>query len=226
VSLSTVEVKLLRYLAPPARHLQILLFFALLSSACDRSGAFSSIRNLDSRGGSIICFGDSLTEGVGAGNGEDYPSILARRLGVSIINAGRRGDTSADGLARLDQSVLAQNPRLVIVLFGGNDFLRQLAVSETKKNLEEIVRRIQDRGAMVVLAGMRLGLFTDEYGPVYKEIARKQGALYVPEILKGILSDARLKSDSIHPNSAGYQLVAERILQKVKPLLEEADRRR
>jgi len=129
-------------------------------------------------------------------------------------------------LARLDQDVLGRNPRLVIVLFGGNDFMRQLAVGETRKNLEEIVGRIQDRGAMVALVGMRLGLFTDEYGPVYKEIAGKRGALYIPEVLKGILSDARLKSDSIHPNGAGYQLMAERILQQVKPLLEEADRRR
>ena len=102
--------------------------------------------------------------------------------------------------------------------------MRQLAVGETRKNLEEIVGRIQDRGAMVALVGMRLGLFTDEYGPIYREIARKRGALYIPEILKGILSDARLKNDSIHPNSAGYQLMAERILEQVKPLLEEADR--
>lgn len=209
-----------------ARLLWIFLLVALLSSACDSGGTLNDIRNLQSRGENIVCFGDSLTEGVGAGNGGGYPSILARQLRVSVVNAGRRGDTSADGLARLDRDVLGRNPRLVIVLFGGNDFMRQLAVGETRKNLEEIVGRIQDRGAMVALVGMRLGLFTDEYGPIYKGIARKRGALYIPEILKGILSDARLKSDSIHPNSAGYQRMAERILQKVKPLLEEADRRR
>lgn len=201
----------------------ILAGFAL--SACGRSGNFSDIRNLRSRGVNIICFGDSLTEGVGAGNGEDYPAILARQIPHPIINAGRRGDTSADGLSRLDQDVLGRNPRLVIVLFGGNDFLRQVPVSETKKNLEEIVKRIQERGAMVVLAGMRLGLFTDEYGPIYREIAEKHGAFFIPEILKGILSDPRLKSDSIHPNGAGYQLMAERITKQLKPLLEEADRK-
>lgn len=203
-----------------------LLLIGILPSACDRGGSFSDIRNLQSRGQSVICFGDSLTEGVGAGNSEDYPSVLARRLQVPIINAGRRGDTSADGLTRLEQDVLARNPRLVIVLFGGNDFLRQVPLSETKKNLAAIVQRIQERGAMVALVGMRLGLFTDEYGPIYEEIAKQQGVLYIPEVLKGILSDPRLKSDSIHPNSAGYQLMAERILEQVKPLLEEANRRR
>lgn len=198
----------------------------LFLSACDRGGNFTGVRNLQSRGEPIVCFGDSLTEGVGAGTGEDYPSILARQLRLPIINAGRRGDTSADGLARLERDILARNPRLVVILFGGNDFLRQLPLSETGKNLEEIVRRTQERGAMVVLVGLRLGLFTDEYGPLYEEIAKKNGALYIPEILKGILSDPRLKSDSIHPNGAGYRLVAERILEQLKPLLEEADRRR
>ena len=79
---------------------------------------------------------------------------------------------------------------------------------------------------MVVLVGLRLGLFTDEYGPIYAEIAKQHGALYIPEIMKGILSDPKLKSDSIHPNGAGYQLMAERILEQVKPLLEEANRQR
>jgi lysophospholipase L1-like esterase len=115
---------------------------------------------------------------------------------------------------------------LVIVLFGGNDFLRQIPLSETKKNIEEIVKQVQGHGAMVVLVGIRLGLFTDEYGPVYKEIGKKNGALFIPEVLKGILSDPKLKSDSIHPNGAGYRLVAERILKEVKPLLEEADRKK
>lgn len=202
----------------------ILAGFAL--SACGRSGNFSDIRNLQSGGVNIICFGDSLTEGVGAGNGEDYPAVLTRQLQVPIINAGRRGNTSAEGLTRLEQDVLARNPRLVVVLFGGNDFLRQVSLSETRKNLEAIVQRIQERGAMVVLVGLRLGLFTDEYGAIYKEIAKQHRALYIPEVLKGILSDPRLKSDSIHPNAAGYQLMAERILEKLKPLLEEADRRR
>ncbi len=208
------------------RFLGLLLLIGFLVSGCERGGSFGDIRNLQSRGETIICFGDSLTEGVGAASGEDYPSLLEQQLKRPIVNAGRRGDTAADGLARVEPEVLARNARLVIVLFGGNDFLRQVPLAETRKNLEEIVRRIQERGAMVVLVGLRLGLFTDEYSPIYEEIAGKHGALYIPQVLKGILSDPKLKSDSIHPNGAGYRIMAERILAQVKPLLEEADRRR
>ncbi len=184
------------------------------------------IRNLGSGGETIICFGDSLTEGVGAGGGEDYPSILSRLLVRPVINAGRRGDTTAQALARLSGEVLARNPRLVIVLLGGNDFLRQVPPEQTRKSLEEIVRRIQAAGAMVAIAGMRLGLFTDAFSPIFEATADKFSAIYVPQVMKGILINSSLRSDPIHPNSAGYRLIAERVAEKIKPLLREADRLR
>jgi acyl-CoA thioesterase I len=161
--------------------LMILMF--VLGCGGDR---FDSIRNISSEGETIICLGDSLTEGVGAESGEDYPTVLSRELGMRVVNAGQSGDTSAGALARISDSLLDKNPRMVIVLLGGNDFLRQLPTAETRKNLKEIVRRIQDQGAMVAIAGMRLGLFTDEYSPIYAETAQELGALYIPEVMKGI----------------------------------------
>jgi lysophospholipase L1-like esterase len=169
--------------------------------------------------------GDSLTKGVGAQMGEDYPSVLADRLGRPIVNAGHPGNTTADALMRL-QEVLNQNPRLVIVFLGGNDFLRQVPLQETQRNLEEMIGRIQNHGAMVAIVGMKLGLFTDEYGPLFESIAERLGALYIPQLLNGILTDSKLKSDAIHPNAAGYRLMAERMAKQIKPLLESADRRR
>jgi acyl-CoA thioesterase-1 len=209
-----------------ARRILLLSVIGFLLFACERGGGYSSIRNLDSPGKNVIAFGDSLTEGVGARRGEDYPSLLARELQRPVINAGRRGDTTAQGLARLERDVLKRNPRLVIVMFGGNDYLRRVPLSNASKNLEEIIMRIQQQEAMVVLLGMKLGLFTDEYGPIYKKLAKQYGALLIPRVLKGILSDRKLKSDSIHPNGSGYRLMAERILKQVRPLLHEADRRR
>ena len=174
------------------RSFYIVLFLVLLNSCGGER--FDSIRNIRSSGQSIICFGDSLTEGVGAGSGEEYPTVLSRQLVQPVINAGQRGDTTAQALERLSSSVLNKNPRLVIVLLGGNDFLRQVPRQETRKNLAEIVRRIQDSGAMVVIAGMKLGFFTDEYGPIFEETARQFGALYVAQVLKGILNDSTLKA--------------------------------
>ena len=202
-----------------------LLLIGISLSACGGEG-YDRIRNLRSAGQTIVCFGDSLTEGVGAGQGEDYPSVLSRLIAAPVVNAGHRGDTTADALNRLARDVLEKNPRLVILLLGGNDFLRQVPVGDTRKNLETIVQRIQEHGAMVVITGMKLGLFTDEYGAMMENIAEKFGALLVPQVTKGILTDSKLKSDPIHPNGAGYRLIAERVAEKVKPLLARADRER
>ena len=197
----------------------------LIVSGC-RGERFDTIRNLGSAGETIICFGDSLTEGVGAEPGEEYPTILSRLLGMRVLNAGRRGATTAQALERIHGSLVDKNPRLVILLLGGNDFLRQVPTRETRQNLKEIVRRIQAHGAMVAIAGIKLGFFTDEYGSIFEETAAEFGAIYIPQVMKGIFNDTKLKSDQIHPNSAGYRLIAERIAQKIKPLLNEADRLR
>jgi lysophospholipase L1-like esterase len=204
--------------------IRLLLIGISLSSCAGES--YDRIRNLRSAGQTLVCFGDSMTEGVGAGQGEDYPSVLSRLIVAPVVNAGQRGDTTAAALERLASDVLDKNPRLVIVLLGGNDFLRQVPIGDTRKNLEAIVQRIQERGAMVVITGMKLGLFTDEYGAMVENIAEKFGALLVPQVTKGILTDSKLRSDPIHPNGAGYRLIAERIAEKVRPLLERADRER
>jgi acyl-CoA thioesterase I len=198
-------------------------FLAAIFFACGGEN-FDKIRNLRSTGETIICFGDSLTEGVGAAEGEDYPMVLSRQLGVPVINAGARGDTTAQALERLAAVVLDKNPRLVIILLGGNDFLRQLPPEQTRKNLEDIIRQVQAAGAMVAIAGLKLGLFTDEYSAIFEETAERSGALYIPQVLKGILSNSNLRSDPIHPNGAGYRLIADRIAEKIKPLLQRADR--
>ena len=112
-------------------------------------------------GHSIIAFGDSLVEGRGATPGNDFVAVLSRRLGVPIINAGRSGDTAGAALSRLDRAVLARSPRVVIVLLGGNDFLRRVPREETFGHLATIVGRIRERGAAVVLVGVSVGFLSD-----------------------------------------------------------------
>ena len=183
-------------------------------------GGAPDIANRRSQGTAIICFGDSLTYGHGASEGRDYPSRLAAALGREIVNAGVNGDTTREALARLETDVLLRNPRLVIVTLGGNDFLRQTPLAETAANLDAIVRRIQERGAMVALVAVPSALVGDPARRAYECIARARRAAFLPDVMDGILDDPRLKSDSIHPNDAGYQLMADRILKTIQPLLE------
>ena len=169
----------------------------------------------------MIAFGDSLVEGRGATDGRDFVSMLSRRLGVPIVNAGRSGDTTAAALARLDRDVLAHSPRVVIVVLGGNDYLRRVPVNETFSNLSSIVTRIREHGAAVVLAGVSVGLLTDPYASRYDALAREASAGLVPDILGGLMGHSELMSDAIHPNDAGYEIIADRIAPVLEDLLDD-----
>ena len=171
-------------------------------------------------GRTIVAFGDSLVEGRGATPGRDFVSVLARRLGTRIVNAGRSGDTTASALTRLDSDVLARDPKVVIVLLGGNDFLRRVPTEQTFANLEKIVDRIRRRGAAVILVGVSVGLLSDPYASEYTAVARRNAAGLVPDILDGIIGNNDLMSDSIHPNDRGYAIMAERLEAAVRDMIE------
>lgn len=203
------------------RNVSVVLAGVIVSLVAGGCSSGRDIANRDSQGTTIICFGDSLTAGVGASPGHDYPSLLANALGSPVINAGASGQTTRDALDRLDADVLARRPRLVIVEFGGNDFLRGVPFREIFANLDAIVRRIQEQGAMVVLVGVPPGLLGDAARTDYQKIARARRAAFIPNILDGILTDPRLKSDHLHPNDLGYEKMALRIAKTVQPLLQE-----
>lgn len=182
-------------------------------------GCGPQVANREGVGEVVVCFGDSLTQGIGAASGEDYPSRLAQSLGREVVNAGVSGNTTADGLARLDQDVLTHHPRVVVVCFGGNDFLRRVPRDQIFTNLDTIVRRIQAGGAAVVLAGVRSGLFGGSTKADFKRIARERGTLFIPDLLDGIFGRPSLMSDGIHPNREGYAIIAKRVEKQVRKIM-------
>jgi len=187
---------------------------------------YSKVANLGSRGANVVAFGDSLTAGVGAGAGEDYPSALSKMVGTTVLNAGVSGDTTEGALARMQADVLERDPRIVIVGLGGNDFLRGVPIASTEANLREIVRSIHRAGAMVVILGFRFPSLSVSYEKMYARVAEEERCLLVGDLLDGILSNPSLKSDDIHPNGRGYQLMAERVAGPLRKLSKKADKTR
>ena len=184
---------------------------------------YARVANLDSRGANVIAFGDSLTAGYGAQAGEDYPSRLSAITGTAVINAGVSGDTTESALGRLDGDVLQRSPRIVLVGLGGNDFLQGVPIATTEGNLRAAIRAIHAAGAMVVLLGFRFPTLGASYETMYAKVAKEERCLLVPHLLDGILSNPALKSDEIHPNARGYQLMADRIAGPLKKLIRKAD---
>ena len=157
----------------------------------------------------VLAFGDSLTHGNGAPAGQAYPDVLAGLLGRTVINAGLPGEISAEGLRRLPQLLREHRPQLVILCHGGNDFLRRIDRRETAANLAAMVEQCKTAGADVLLVGVpEPGLFL-EPPDFYANIARRGGIPYEAEIVSAVLDDRAAKSDTIHPNAAGYRRMAE-----------------
>ena len=186
------------------------LLAAVLLAGCGRSWP---ITNAQPSGTNVIAFGDSLTQGYRLDPGQGWPEQLSAIIGRPILNRGVSGDTTADALARLERDVLAEDPRVVLVCLGGNDMLRRLPADQQFDNLRAIVRRIQEKGALVVLIGTEgfKILANEDYGARYEALARETGAAYVPDLMDGVLGDPALMLDQIHPNARGYEKIARRI---------------
>ncbi|MBP7770443.1 MAG: hypothetical protein KA066_00855 [Candidatus Pacebacteria bacterium] len=178
-----------------------------------------AVTNYPSQGSDVIAIGDSLVFGTGAGRGSGFVSVLERELSITIANLGRAGDTTADVRARLHE-LDEYDPKLVILLAGGNDYLRQVPDDTVFANLAAIIEYIHGKGAMVVLVGIRGGVIGDPYAARFKQLAEQYGTAYVPDALQGLFGDKRYMTDTVHPNEAGYALLAARIAPVVKDLLQ------
>lgn len=201
------------------KYVLALMFAVIVSISFFVVTGKKEIVNTPISSNTVIAFGDSLIKGVGSDNTGGFVSLVSQELDIPIINAGHSGDTTAMGLQRLEIDVLSQQPGVVILLLGGNDFLHKVPKEDTFNNLREIIFSIQETGAMVVLLGVQGGILTDGYKSEYKSLAEKTGSLYVENVLKGIIGDSRLMDDSIHPNQKGYAIIAHRVAEVLAPYL-------
>ena len=177
----------------------------------------------------IVAFGDSLTAGYGTDAGNSYPDFLERDLEQQgyhyhVVNAGISGNTTKDGVARLDE-VLEQKPQVVIVAFGGNDGLRGLPIEATRSNLDRIVSTLQHAGVRVVLGGITLppnygADYVREFNQTYVLLARRYHVPLLPFLLKDVYgAPGSIQPDGIHATAQGNAQVARNLLPLVTPLL-------
>jgi acyl-CoA thioesterase I len=182
----------------------------------------------------IVAFGDSLTAGYGLSLEQSYPSLLQKKLAADgfdyeVVNAGISGDTSADGVRRIEWSLEGGNVKVVILELGANDILRGQPISEMKKNLRTIIERAKARGAQVLLAGMEAPTSSGidyrrwTHG-AFSELAKEQRVPLIPFLLDRVAGIQSLNQpDGIHPNAEGARIVADTVYQYLKPMLKKAD---
>jgi len=176
----------------------------------------------------ILFFGNSLTAGYGIDPSEAFPSLIQNKidslkLNYKVINAGVSGETSAGGNGRIDW-ILRQKVDVFVLELGGNDGLRGIPLTATRKNLQAIIDKVKAKypEAKLVLAGMQIPpnmgqQYTSEFKKIYPELAAKNNIALIPFLLQGVGGDPKLnQDDGIHPNVEGAKIVAENVWKVLK----------
>ncbi len=177
----------------------------------------------------LVCYGDSITAGLGLPDGQAYPEDLqklldARGYAYRVVNLGTSGATTKDAVADLP-SVLRLHPAIVIVEFGGNDGLRGLPVNQTRANLDQVLSGLETAHIKILLAGITL---PPDYGPdyirsfdqIFRDLAAKHHVAIVPMLYKDLIHvPGTIQGDGIHPTAKGATIIAGALFPLLKPLL-------
>jgi acyl-CoA thioesterase-1 len=182
--------------------------------------------------GRVVVLGDSITAGYGLDPEQAYPDLLqqkidAARLPYTVVNAGISGDTTADGLRRVDW-VLSAGADVLIVALGANDGLRGIPPKRTEENLVKIIQRARAKcpGVSVIVAGMQMPgnmgrEFAEQFRGLFPRVAMENNAALVPFLLDGVGGLTELNQpDRIHPTAEGQKRVALNVWNVLQKVLE------
>ena len=178
----------------------------------------------------IVVLGDSISAGFGIEVQQGWVALLQNRLAVQhspyvISNESISGDTSAGGLARIDDALRRHKPQIVLIELGANDGLRGLSPEAMKANLTEMVKRTEKTGAKVLLLAMKIPpnygkRYIEMFYNIYPQLAAELKVPYVPFILEDVaLKTELMQADGLHPNALAQPIVAERIWGYLAPIL-------
>ncbi len=169
----------------------------------------------------IVDFGDSLTAGYGLMPEQAFPARLEawlHRHGVSarVVNAGVSGDTTTDGLARLDWA-LADKPDLVILALGANDALRGIDPAMVRDNLDKMIDKVAAAHAKVLLLGMLAPpnwgeAYDRAFDRIFPDLAHDHQVALYSFFLEGVAMKPDLNQpDGLHPNARGVAVLVDHI---------------
>jgi acyl-CoA thioesterase-1 len=181
----------------------------------------------------ILAFGDSITAGYGLAEQDTLPTRLAQALNkmgrpVTMINGGVSGDTTADGVTRLDWA-LADKPQIMVLALGANDMLRGLDPKATRANLDAIIQKAKDAGVETVLVGMlaapNLGAeYKGAFDVIYPDLAKAHNLLFMPFLLQDVVQVSDLnQADGIHPNGNGVAIIVRNLLPYVTQAMDRLE---
>ena len=174
----------------------------------------------------ILLFGDSLMSGYGLKEDQTLSIILENDLkeagyNVKVINGSVSGDTSEDGLDRIEEYAYDTDIDLIILGLGANDMLRRINPDQTENNLRKIIEIIKTKNIKIILAGMKAsptnGLaYKKKFDDIFPKLAEEYDLTLIPFLLKKVALNPKLnQSDGIHPNFKGAKVISKTIKESI-----------
>jgi acyl-CoA thioesterase I len=216
------------------RPLQLLMGWVLFSALSVTQGASASEQSAAQKATEprvIVVLGDSLTAGYGIDRAQAYPALLQQRINAegwnfTVVNAGQSGDTTADGLRRLDW-LLQSRIHVLIIALGGNDGLRGIDPDATRANLQAMIDHTKRKypDIRIVLAGMAMAPnmgkdYVRRFQAIYPDLAKRNQVALIPFLLEGVGGRPESNQDDmIHPTAEGQKIVADNVWRVLQPLL-------
>jgi lysophospholipase L1-like esterase len=185
----------------------------------------------------VTAFGDSITLGeLGDRNlrirtadrvtSNNYPNNLQAMLrgldsGWRVINRGRGGEETGDGVRRLPGALRADQPGFVLIMEGTNDASEDRSAGAIVANLETMITQAQNNHSVPVIGTIPPNFRNDpnaqniisQANPMIRSMAQARGVV-LAEIFDG-MNDRTLFStpsegvlDPLHPNERGYAVMA------------------
>lgn len=179
---------------------------------------------------SLLIVGDSLSSGYGLATGASWVAKLDARLQKAapdwrVVNASVSGDTTQNGVQRLQPALERQHPQGVLIELGGNDALRGIPPAEIKRNLQTMIRQARAAGAWVVLFDVPVlpnygKPYADAITWVYGQVAREEKVARVPCFVCGVgVTPALMQADGIHPNEQAQMRMLDTVWPYIQPKL-------
>lgn len=186
--------------------------------------------SIESENPTLLIFGDSLSSAYNMPVEKGWVGLLEQFLdknnyAVDIVNASISGETTSNGLLRLEKHLKQHQPDIILIELGGNDGLRGFSLNTTKENLSQMIQVSLDHNALVLLAGIKIPpnygkTYTEKFYQLYGELSKKYGVSLIPFLLEKVATKPHyMQADGIHPNVSAQPLIMQTVWQYLEPLL-------
>jgi len=181
----------------------------------------------------VLILGDSISAAYGLSIEDGWVAQLQQKIDASsfplkVVNASVTGDTTANGLGRLENLLTEYEPRMLVIELGGNDGLRGLSIKKLKANLVSMAELANDFGALPVIVSVQL---PGNYGRAYNKLfakafitaATETDSALVPSLFDGMDSSGEwFQTDGIHPSAKAQPVMLENVWRVIQPLLSKS----